>query len=301
MRSIEFAQQLAQHFCEVIIVINVREELLIDLLISIPIHPMQVLHIELVLHLLPGMFKDIFPLGIRTIIEERLKFNAFRTSGAHIDFTHASTATNEDAALLGLYQVAPANTFHQNTCTALLQVPYPQVLRTFERCQVVKHVTVFGKECVAQQRRVCRQAHDTVTTVLQVEGECLLLFLLLLVILLMLLAFLLLVLFRLFLCLFHLTLLFSLFIQGKVFVIHSELLIGFQIEEHDVDIAFGSPASVATESGTVAAPYHGFSTEYPLGTSIVVTTLRQVVHLAFSISLQQDDILIVPSADTDEV
>ena len=57
MRTIQFAQHLAQHVTEVVVVIDVRQELFVSLAIALPVDTMNLGVVELVLDLTPNVVK----------------------------------------------------------------------------------------------------------------------------------------------------------------------------------------------------------------------------------------------------
>ena len=52
-------------------------------------------------------------------------------------------------------------------------------------------------------------------------------------------------------------------------------------------------------AGTVALEEHGLATQHPTGSTLVVATLGQVVHLAIATGIDQGDVVAVPSACAD--
>ena len=77
------------------------------------------------------------------------------------------------------------------------------------------------------------------------------------------------------------------------------MLVGIEVEEHDVDILLGAPAAVAAIAGTVARPYHGLAAQRPLGIGVAVAAVGQVVNLAPPVGTDQRHVRAVPAAIAD--
>ena len=92
--------------------------------------------------------------------------------------------------------------------------------------------------------------------------------------------------------------LFRVFQQGKFFLAHSETVVCVQVEEHDIDIRFSTPASVTAESCAVTFPNHGFSIQYPFGIAVTVSTFGQIMNFSVTRCVDQCNILVIPSANT---
>ena len=80
MRCIELAKHLAQHIAEVVLIIDMRQELLVDLLVSGPVYTVQIGTVELIVNLSPDMLEQVLALGIRTIVERSLELDSCATS-----------------------------------------------------------------------------------------------------------------------------------------------------------------------------------------------------------------------------
>ena len=90
MRAVQFAQHLAQHVTEIVLIINIRQEPAINVAIAFPVYAVDVLNIELVLHLLPDMVENVGTLLVRTIVELCLKGDGSRCSLGQVDFLDAA-------------------------------------------------------------------------------------------------------------------------------------------------------------------------------------------------------------------
>ena len=69
MRCVQFAQHLAQHLLEVAVVVDVGQEALVSLAVAFPVYAMQVLVVELVLHLSPNVVEHVGALLVGLIVE----------------------------------------------------------------------------------------------------------------------------------------------------------------------------------------------------------------------------------------
>ena len=74
--------------------------------------------------------------------------------------------------------------------------------------------------------------------------------------------------------------LFLFFQQCQFFFAHAEPFVGIEVEEHDVDVTFSAPASVAPVSGSVAFPDHGLPVEHPFRVRVGVAAFGQVVDFS---------------------
>ena len=80
MRTVEFAQHLGKKVLEILSVGDVRQELHIVVVHSLPVQTVDVLVIELLVNLLPGMLEDIFTLLGGPILEFSGKADALPLS-----------------------------------------------------------------------------------------------------------------------------------------------------------------------------------------------------------------------------
>ena len=84
-----------------------------------------------------------------------------------------------------------------------------------------------------------------------------------------------------------------------LFLGHLELLIGVEVEEHDVGVALRTPRTVAAVARPVALEDHGLAAEHPFGVAIAITAVGQIADFALSIGRNQGHVAMVPTAVTD--
>ena len=69
MRSIEFSEHLRQHFLEIKVVVDMRQELPVGVVIALPVYAVDVCDIELLVYLFPDVFEDVLALQCRLVLE----------------------------------------------------------------------------------------------------------------------------------------------------------------------------------------------------------------------------------------
>ena len=178
---------------------------------------------------------------------------------------------------------APGETLFDNLDAAVLAVDADKVVILLELDHIVEFLSVGGQDVVTDPAGIAGKAYDTVETALEFEfdffwflvvGAVLLFFLLLL-----------LVLGGLFVALEKIFYLLHILAAGKV-------EIGLVIEEHYVDISFGSPTSVAAVAGLVGGVGHGLPAHGPFEIAVRIAALGKVGHLAAS-HIDEADIFVV--------
>ena len=296
VRGVQLAQHLAQHVAEVVFVVDVGQELAVHLAVGLPVHAVQLGVVELVLHLLPDVVEQVLPLLVGTVVERCLEAHVLALALAQVHFLDASgTEVEVLEVLVGLHD-APAHALHHQLGLLLQEVVLPQVGLALEARLVVQRVAApWRQHVVAQVTGVDGQPHNAVAAVVEHLGfEFKLRLLVLLAFPLVLLAFRLFV-FRLFALTFFLVLL--AFIEQRLLLLrHAEAIVGIQVEEHQVDVALGSPAAVTAESGTVALEEHGLAAQCPFGSCVAVAAVGQVAWLQLALRVDQRNVAVVPAA-----
>ena len=175
---------------------------------------------------------------------------------------------------------------------------HPKVHAAFERGDIIKLVAIFAQNGVTKIGRVDCQAHNPVLGIVQIQNDGLGILLVRVFPVLLILLFFLVPVLLLIGILFQLLLL---LIESQLLLIHTELLVCLQVEEHDVDILLGSPTAMAAVTGPVAEPYHGLAVQYPFGIAVSIAALGQIEHLSVAGSVDECHVHIVPSAYEDTV
>ena len=175
---------------------------------------------------------------------------------------------------------------------------HPKVHTAFERGDIIKLVAIFAQNSVTKIGRVDCQAHNPVLGIVQIQNDGLGILLVRVFPVLLILLFFLVPVLLLIGILFQLLLL---LIESQLLLIHTELLVCLQVEEHDVDILLGSPTAMAAVTGPVAEPYHGLAVQYPFGIAVSIAALGQIEHLSVAGSVDECHVHIVPSAYEDTV
>ena len=80
MRCVQLAQHLAQHLLEVAVVVDVGQEALVSLAVAFPVYAMQVLVVELVLHLSPNVVEHVGTLLVGLIVERSFEVDVLDSS-----------------------------------------------------------------------------------------------------------------------------------------------------------------------------------------------------------------------------
>ena len=295
VRGVQLAQHLAQHVAEVVFVVDVGQELAVHLAVGLPVHAVQLGVVELVLHLLPDVVEQVLPLLVGTVVERCLEAHVLALALAQIHFLDAAgTEVEVLEVLVGLHDAA-AHALQHQLGLLLQEVVLPQVGLALKARLVVQRVASWREHVVAQVAGVGGQPHNAVAAVVEHLGfEFKLRLLVLLAFPLVLLAFRLFV-FRLFALTFLLVLL--TFIEQRLFLLrHAETIVGIQVEEHQVDVALGSPAAVTAESGTVALEEHGLAAQCPFGSCVAVAAVGQVAWLQLALRVDQRNVAVVPAA-----
>ena len=248
---------------------------------------MQCRVVELVLHLLPDMIEEILAFLIRTIVEVCLEINILQAFCRHV-ISADRTVAEVKVVHVGIPdKSATANALIDQLGLIFLKVMSPQVVAAFKSRLVIQHLAFFVECKASEARRIYGQSDNTITAVIKVELQrfnlfrlyCFaFLFCLLSLLGIFLLGFLLGFLF--------LQLVFCLqFVHLALFLRAVELLVGVEIEEHDVHIILRAPASVRAITLAIAREEHCLAVEHPSAATIAVAALREVVQLARPISL----------------
>ena len=132
MRGIQLAQHLTQHIPEVVFVVDIWQEPTIVLAIALPIHVVQILYIELILHLAPDMVEQVGALLIGTIVEHRLEINVLSGFLAQLQLFD-TTACGQKQVVVFLISIHPSasHALHQQLGLIFSDIVHPQVVATF--------------------------------------------------------------------------------------------------------------------------------------------------------------------------
>ena len=171
--TVQFAQHLAQHVAEIVVVIDVGQEALVILAVAFPVHAMDVLDVEFVLDLLPDVVEDVLAFLIGTVVEVGLKADGLGLAFAQVNLLDAvARADKEVLAVLVQFHGTTAHALEHDFGLVLTQVMFPQVHAALEGCLIIERVTAVGQDIIAQAGRVHGQARNAVTAVLQVKLQC---------------------------------------------------------------------------------------------------------------------------------
>ena len=149
MRSIQLSEELAQHFSEVLIIINVREELAVGLTVVVPVDPMEVDVIELLLDLLPCVVEDILTLSCGTML--KLSSEADRLEVTTIELIEARGRTDIDGLpILTEHQATTTDTCAEELRRLLFEVTLPEVVGVLILSDVVELLTIIGDDGIRE-------------------------------------------------------------------------------------------------------------------------------------------------------
>ena len=101
VRTVEFAQHLAQELLESVIISNVRKELAVVFTNGHPVHAMHICIIELFANLFPAVVEDVFTFGGREILEFSLVLDGFKLVLADFDLLDAASGSDVEALAVG--------------------------------------------------------------------------------------------------------------------------------------------------------------------------------------------------------
>ena len=142
MRSIQLTEELAQHFSEVLIIINVREELAVGLTVVVPIDTMEVDVIELLLDLLPCVVEDILTLCCGTVL--KFSSEADRLELTTIELIEPRRRADIDGLpVLTERQATTTDTCAEELCRLLFEVTLPEVVGVLILSDVVELLTIW--------------------------------------------------------------------------------------------------------------------------------------------------------------
>ena len=233
MRAVEFAEELGEHFLEVEVVVDVREELGVCGLVACPVYAVDLRVVELLLHLLPDVVEDVFPFLRRSVFEFAAEGDAFPRAAAGGDLRYAVAGEEEEVFVVCARVERAIYVLGHDLDVPVLHIHHAEVHASFETYHVVELLAVLGEVVVAEPSCVRGELHDHVLSVLEVECELLGFLLGLYAVLLFLLLFL--------FALEHLA-------HLPFFLVFVEFEVGLAVEEHEIDITVGAPASVAAVS-----------------------------------------------------
>ena len=112
---------------------------------------MDVFLVELVLHLLPCMVEDIFTFFGRLVIENCIEGYRFALAVLNSYLLDTPTSTEVEVfALLVWNHHTTADVFHNKFGAVFFQVLTPKVRTFFERSLVIKFVTLFTQNGIAE-------------------------------------------------------------------------------------------------------------------------------------------------------
>ena len=287
MRGVEFAQQFARHFREVVAVVDMRQKARVVVVKRLPVHAAERRIVELVKHLTPDMVEPISAfLGRKSRMFGR-EIHRFHLAAGRRDFLNAVASQHEEGrTLFGGQERAVAHVTHFDFGFTFPQILDPQGELVLIGRNVVEFFAVLIEEHIHDVIHR-REPHRAFVEIIPVErqrfhlvfliGRAVGLF------------FVLLALFRFFL----------LVGQGHAFLIHLETFVGLAVEEHQIDIVFAAPRPMAAVAVTVADEHHGLAAQRPLTVALAVTAVRQVVDFAGTVGLDHRQILMVPTARAD--
>ena len=279
VRAVQLAEHFAQHVAEVVVVVDVGQETLVDLAITLPVYTMNLRVVEFVGHLTPYMVEKVLALLIGLPGKRSLKADGLGLVLGEVEFLDAPRYEEEILEVLVGFHVATSHAFHDEFRFLFAHRMAPEVVAVLEGHLIVQGVTAWRENGVAQMSGIGREADNTVAGIVQVELQGWLLrlggwldfgvlafgFCIFVGVLLGLLS--------LFLCI---------VIKRLLLFAHTETLVGIQVEEHDVDILLGSPTAVTAIACTVAGIDDGLAVQCPFGVGVAVAAIGQIVHLAIA-------------------
>ena len=94
---------------------------------------MEILQVELILHLTPNVVEHILALVVRTIIEACLILYRLHLATAHLEFPDATASEDIDAlAILGRLHHSASYALHDNLCLTIAHIVHPEVCIALE-------------------------------------------------------------------------------------------------------------------------------------------------------------------------
>ena len=254
MTYVQLSEEFAGHFRKIITIIDVGKETLISCVKCIPIRTVHSRVIKFLLSLTPDMLK-VISLGLcRLVYDKSFKRNGLYRRSLEIQLAKRTTGTHKiavPAIAVGLQRTG-INTGHLHFCTLIKEIAHPQGHSTIVWRNIIKTGTFIVHHGIRQVGRLEGKPHRTSIQIIQLQFQRFWLLFLIRTVLL----FFILLAFQ----------FFRLFLNGAVFTVHSELVIGLGIKESDIDIAVSAPASVAAVTSSVATKNHSLATHHPFGT-----------------------------------
>ena len=87
MGTVEFSEHLGKQFCEVVVIVDIRQEFDVVLSVVVPVGSVEVFYIEFLFYLLPDMVEDIFALCLWLVFEFSGEEDRLLASAVDIDFS----------------------------------------------------------------------------------------------------------------------------------------------------------------------------------------------------------------------
>ena len=302
VRSVQFTEQFAEQVAEVVVVADVGQEFLVGGTIVFPIDTVQIRLVEFVLHLPPNVVEKIATLLVRLEVERRFESDDFRLVFAQIDLFDGVRADEKVLeSLIGLHS-RTAHIFQHEFGLVFEEIALPKVESALKRSLIIERVALRREDGVAHVTRRGGEAHDAVAAVVEVELERshFRLFGLFGILSSRFLALVLFV-FLVFVSIVGgLFLLFFRLVQKYLFLLrHTETVVGFEVEEHQIGIVFRTPTAVRAIACAVALVEHRLTAERPFSASVAVGAVRQVVDFATSRGIDDGNVSAVPTAFSD--
>ena len=108
MRYVQFAQPFAQHFGEIIIVIDMRQELAVGLRQGIPVHAVHVHVVEACLFLAVDVVEDVFAFFVGVHLHFGTVGNRFQFFRFPVHLLHGSSSQYEEIPFAVGLHIRPA-------------------------------------------------------------------------------------------------------------------------------------------------------------------------------------------------
>ena len=296
MRSVEFAENLAQKDGEILIIINVGEEAAVSLAIAVPIDTVEVDVIEFILDLREHVVIDVFTFERGMTVVGSLEFDCLGRTRRQGNFLHAAARNNIDVLNFGIGFDTAADALGQHLGLVLTQIVFHEVCVAGRvNGHVIKLVTVGREHIVAHGCREGSEAADAHRAVVKIKvcgrlGFFLGVFLILFVFFLLFVLGVVAIGFFLFFL--------GLFGAGCLLLGQFKAVERLGRESHEPYVIFRAPRAVAALAGAVAHPGYSLAVERPAGIGVAITALGEVHHTR-AVGCDKGDVAVVPSALAD--
>ena len=137
VRAVQLTQHLAEHILEIVVVVDVRQETLVNLAIAFPVDTMNLRVVELVGHLTPYMIEQILTFLVGLPCKGSLETDGLRLALGKVEFLDASRHEEQVLETFVGFHITTSYTLHDEFCLFFSHGVAPEVIAVLESHLIV--------------------------------------------------------------------------------------------------------------------------------------------------------------------